>query len=388
MKIPENVKKVLVVTSTVIAVILLVWFAGSKLARGIGYLFSILSPIILGYIFALFINPIADRLQKKFKVPRTVSVIIVMITVIGALAALIAGITNNVVSEVKSLAENWTDMVTYLRESWESLLVQWNNLYQAMPDFLQNALSRLGTNMYTQAMNLMANVQVVSGAHSVVKSLPRGIIWTIIFVLSMFFMVTQKKSVDGFLHKLLGEKIVNKIVEIKDECKKFMWGYIKAQLILMVIVFFILIIPLSILNAPYAIIVSLITAFLDALPFFGSGFTLWSLSIICFVTGDLILGIAYIAIYLAIMLMRRFLEPKLISDNMGLHPVVTLATMYVGYCWWGLIGLITGPISFMLILSVYKVGIFDGIISVLKRLWFFIKKETKIFADYLKNITQ
>lgn len=388
MKISENIKKVSVVSVTAAVVIILIWFAGPKLLRAFGYAFALLSPVIIGYIFSLLINPFADKLQKKLKIPRVISVITVIIIVLVVIGGAVGGIVYNIVGEVKSLANNWPDLVGYIKNSWDNLLIRWNGIYGTFPDFMQTALNRLGTNVYLQTLELMSDAEVLGGAQNVVKSLPAGIIWTIIFVLSMFFSVTQKQSVNAFLCSLLGERAVNRIREVKNECKRFLWGYIKAQMILMVIVFFILLIPLAILNNQYAVLISLVTAFLDALPFFGSGFVLWPLSIIAFITGNVSMGIVYVAIYLMIMLMRRFLEPKLVSDHMGLHPLVTLATMYVGYCRWGLIGLITGPILFMLILSVYKVGIFDGIIKVLKRLFDFAKREIKLFADYLDKITK
>lgn len=388
MKVSEDIKKVSVVSVTAAVVIFLIWFAGPKLLRACGYAFALLSPVIMGYIFSLLINPFADKLQKKLKIPRVISVIAVIIIVLVVIGGAVSGIVYNIVGEVKSLANNWPDLVGYIKNSWDNLLVQWNGIYGTFPDFMQTALNRLGTNVYLQALELMSDAEVLGGAQNVVKSLPAGIIWTIIFVLSMFFSVTQKQSVNGFLCRLLGERAVNRIKEVKNECKRFLWGYIKAQIILMVIVFFIILIPLAMFNNQYAVLISLLTAFLDALPFFGSGFVLWPLSIIAFITGNISMGIVYVVIYLMIMLMRRFLEPKLVSDHMGLHPVVTLATMYVGYCRWGLIGLITGPILFMLILSVYKVGIFDGIIKVLKRLFDFAKREIKLFADYLDKITK
>lgn len=384
MKISENVKKVLVVAITVIVSALLLCIAAPNVIKCITYLCKLLSPIIFGYIFSKLINPFADKLQNRLKIPRTISVIFMIIIVLGALGGLIGGFAYNLISEITDLAEHWSDMFESLVTSWRMLSSQWSGVYEVMPGFVQNALS----NIYAQSVELMANAKVISGAQDIARSVPKGVIWTIIFVLSMFFMVTQKESVSRFIRKLLGEKITNRIIDIRDECKRFMWGYVKAQLILMIIIFFIISAALTILHAPYAIVVASVTAVLDALPFFGSGFTLWPLSIMCFITGDVTLGIGYIVIYLIIMLLRRFLEPKLVSDNMGLHPVVTLAMMYIGYLWWGIIGLITGPILFMILLSIYRVGVFDGIIKIMKRLWSFTKKETKIFVDYLDRITK
>ena len=145
---------------------------------------------------------------------------------------------------------------------------------------------------------------------------------------------------------------------------------------------------LSLANAPFALLVAAITAVLDALPFFGSGIVLWPLAVVYFIDGRITLGIVYIAVYLAVMLVRRFVEPKLVSDRMGFeNPIIMLIIMYTGYKLWGVIGLITGPLLFMLIISLYEVGLFNRLISALKQLGRFTVKEIKLFEQYLHDIT-
>ena len=156
----------------------------------------------------------------------------------------------------------------------------------------------------------------------------------------------------------------------------------------MVIVFLVMVIMLSLFDAPFSVLVAALTAFLDALPFFGSGIVLWPMAVVYFVDSNIKLGIVYVATYFIIMLLRRFIEPKLVSDKLGLNPLVTLISMYVGYKLWGITGLITGPIILMIIISIYKVGLFNKPIAILKQLKDFTVKEIKLFENYLKNITK
>ncbi|MDD6564840.1 MAG: hypothetical protein PUF08_07145, partial [Clostridiales bacterium] len=85
---------------------------------------------------------------------------------------------------------------------------------------------------------------------------------------------------------------------------------------------------------------------------------------------------------------RRFVEPKLVSDRMGFeNPIIMLIIMYIGYKLWGVTGLITGPLLFMLIISLYTVGLFNRLIAALKQLGRFTVKEIKLFEQYLHDIT-
>lgn len=255
-----------------------------------------------------------------------------------------------------------------------------------MPDSVQNMVDNLYNNLTNQMSQFMSNIEVVNNAQDFARSLPGGFIWTIVFVIAMFFMVSQKSNIDRSIKRFLGPKKVAKLTEINNECRKYLGGYVRAQIILMFIIFVVIAIALSILSAPYSLLVAAATAILDALPFLGSGITLWPLAVIYFINGNLKLGIGYVCVYIAVALLRRFIEPKLVSDKMGLNPILTLVAMYIGYRWWGILGMLIGPIILMVIISLYKAGLFNGIIKIIKQLWGFAVREVKLFIDYINNI--
>lgn len=388
MKIKENVKKILIVLGVIIAVGLLIIFAGPPTVRAIMYLFGLVSPFVFGYIMARAINPLADRLQKCLKIPRGISAILVIIMTVAVVFGLVGFLGYKLFDEIKNLIINWPTMLGTLRENWTNIVDNFSGLYIAMPDAVQAVVDKSWANIYKSSVDFVHNIPVIDAAQTVAKSLTPGLIWVVMFVLSMYFMVTQRHNVTEFVHNTLGERAVRKINEIKTQCKTYLGGYAKAQGILMVLVFMLILIALSLFDAPYSVLIAAVTAFLDALPFFGSGIVLWPMAAVYFIDGNIALCIVYIATYFAVMLLRRFTEPKLVSDKMGVNPIVTLVTMYIGYKFWGLIGLITGPLLLMLIISLYKAGLFRVPIRILKQLGAFIIKEIKIFGEYLNEITK
>lgn len=388
MKIKENVKKILIVLGVIIATVLLIIFAGPPVVKAIVYLFGLISPFVFGYILARAINPLADRLQKWLKIPRGISAIFVIILTVAVVFGLFGLLGYKLFEEVRNLIDNWPELLRALRRNWNNIVDNFSGMYIAMPDAVQDVVDKAWANIYKSSVDFVHNIPVVDAAQAMAKSLPPALIWIVMFVLSMYFMVTQKQTVTGFVHKTLGERTVIKIREIKEQCKTYLGGYVKAQGILMLLAFMLILIILSLFNAPYAVLIAAITAFLDALPFFGSGLVLWPMAGIYFIDGNITLGIVYIATYFAVMLLRRFIEPKLVSDKIGVNPLVTLVAMFMGYKFWGIIGLITGPLLLMLIISLYKVGLFRRPIKVLKQLGAFTIKEIKIFGDYLNEITK
>ena len=389
MKISENVKKVLIVTLVVIAVILLLRYAGPFCVRAIIYLFGLLSPFVIGYIIARIINPIANRLHKWMRIPRGISAVLVIIITLAVIGGIFGLLGYKLFEEIKSLFLDWDEIVASLRANWRRISSSWGEMYIGMPDFVKTVIDKAFDGMYKQSLEISGNIPVVNVAQVAAKSLPAGLIWTVMFILSMYFMVSRKMSLTNGVRKTLGDKSADKLVEIKTQCKTYLGGYVKAQLILMAIVFVVILVALSIFNAPFSLLIAALTAILDALPFFGSGIVLWPMAVVYFIDGRVGLGVLYVITYFMIMLLRRFIEPKLVSDRMGFNnPIIMLVAMYIGYKFWGVGGLIGGPLLLMLIISLYKVGLFNGIITILKQFWHFVIKEVKLFEKYMQDITK
>lgn len=386
MKLRDNIKKILIVIATLIFLGLLIYFAGPVVIRAAIYVFRLFSPFIFGFLLSRLINPVADRLQNRLKIPRGASAAMVVILTIAVLIGIIGGVGYKLFDEIKNLYYQWPSMMASFQNGWNNLSAMLSDLYIDMPDSVQNMVDNLYNNLTNQMSQFMSNIEVVNNAQDFARSLPGGFIWTIVFVIAMFFMVSQKSNIDRSIKRFLGPKKVAKLTEINNECRKYLGGYVRAQIILMFIIFVVIAIALSILGAPYSLLVAAATAILDALPFLGSGITLWPLAVIYFINGNLKLGIGYVCVYITVALLRRFIEPKLVSDKMGLNPILTLVAMYIGYRWWGILGMLIGPIILMVIISLYKAGLFNGIIKIIKQLWGFAVREVKLFIDYINNI--
>ena len=103
--------------------------------------------------------------------------------------------------------------------------------------------------------------------------------------------------------------------------------------------------------------------FVDALPILGSGTVMVPWAIISGLNGDLNLGIAIIVLLIIMSIVRQFLEPKLVSKNIGVHPIFTLIAMYTGYKFIGVIGMLLGPILLIIIKNIYASMIDQGIVK-------------------------
>lgn len=351
----------------------------------IGRVISLFLPFILGYLFSLIINPLADKLQSKFKLPRGLSAILVIILTVGIIGGILAGVIWKIVEEMRSIYSHYPQIYAETVIMWENISGKFSDFYVALPDAIQNVLDNLGKQFSVAIADFFQRTPVVEKAGNFAKGLPGIFIGLIAFFLSLYFMVADAKKIRLELKKVIPQKITSKLYSIRTELKKYLGGYVKAQAIIMSIAFVVIFLGLSILGVNYALLIALVIAILDALPLFGSGAVLWPWAIISLLNGSFKLGIGLIIIYLAIALVRQMIEPKIVSSNIGLHPVMTLMAMYIGYKTFSIGGLILGPITLMLIISFYKAGVFDPVIKLLKNILSFIKNEVTIVKNIFKN---
>lgn len=326
---------------------------------------EIFLPFILGYLFSLLVNPLADLLQKRLKLPRGVSVIFVLILTLGILGSIVTFGAVKLFDEIRNLYIQFPVIYANAQASIQDLSDKWSVVYVDLPENIQLAFSSFTDNVsnrITDIINTKA-FPIMDFAGSFAKSLPSIFIAVVVFILSAFFMVSDSETISKFIHSTVLKGREENFKELKLYIQNYIGGYIKAQLIIMSIAFLIIFTGLSILKVEYALLIALCIAVFDALPFFGSGAVLWPWAIISFINSNYKLGVGLIIIYFMIICTRQFIEPKIVSSNIGTHPVITLMSMYVGYKIFSIGGMIFGPLVMMLCISLVRAGMFDMLMS-------------------------
>lgn len=320
-----------------------------------------LAPFIVALIFAFLINPIVDFFNERLKVNRKLSSIIVILLIFAILISIIAVAISEIYSFLESVVSEL--LVT---TNLEGLTIISNEI---------NRIFGIDIDLANSVKNLV--VPALQGTLSVIKSVvsnvPQAFIASVIFILSAFIISVDKKNILAFITKLIGEKNVNWINEIRRISKNSISKYVKAQLILMSVTFSELLIGFTILELigitdfKFTFLVAFLIALLDALPIFGTGTVLipWCLYNVLLSRFDL--AVALLIIYIVCLIVRQFVEPKVVGESLGLHPLVTLLAMYIGYRLLGLAGMILLPIITLFIIQLYNAGAFNRIKEILKK---------------------
>lgn len=349
------------------------------------YALGLFAPFIFAYIISLAVNPLAEWMQKKLKLPKQLTAIIVVILTVGIVGGALVGIVWKIISEVRSIYEHFPEIYENISLTIDNVMQGLSNFYKALPSDVQTVFDSFGERIRLGVAGFINDnyKPVVSGAGNIAKALPSVFVWVIVFILALFFMISNGQQVKANVSRLVSDKIKNTISSVMHEIKKYLGGYIKAQLIIMSISFVIVFIGLSILKVQYALLIAIGVAIFDALPFFGSGAVLIPWSIISFISVDIRMGIGMLIIYLSVIFTRQMVEPKIVSSNIGINPLFTLMSMYIGYKVFSIGGMILGPVILMLIVSFYKAGAFNGMISAGKKIIVFIKSELKDLFDFI-----
>ena len=98
------------------------------------------------------------------------------------------------------------------------------------------------------------------------------------------------------------------------------------------------------------------TAVVDIFPVLGTGFVVIPWALFHLAKGNLYLGLGLCLLYGVITVVRQILEPKVVGQQIGLHPIVILICMYAGVKIFGVMGLFILPFTILVLKYLYDQG--------------------------------
>lgn len=326
------------------------------------YVLNLVFPFIVAFMLVAMLHPIIRFINKRLKINKK----IVSVVIIVLLYAILGSGIFWLITQIFFLAK---DAFTALPGYYESTLAPTlSNLINIVENFTMDFPLNWGLDMDTLKNSLMTGIQELGVAISqvgisVISSITNGIPsffigLTFTIMLSVFISIQYDKVV-----LFMKNQLPNKAKSILTDTRKIMANtilkYIKAYIILMLITFVELSIGLLILKIPNAIGIAAGVAVFDALPFFGTGAIMIPWIIIELVQANYSLAIGLAIVYGVITLIRNVIEPKVVGDQLGLNPIVSLMSIYLGYRIFGVLGMIVFPIIVQIVLALHKNGSFE-----------------------------
>lgn len=335
------------------------------------FLFKLTYPFIFALLIAFLINPLVNFFENKGRMPRGLAVFIGIILVFAFVTGLLTLLIAEIISGANYLANE-------VPQHFEKLVIYFENLIvgQIIPFYerLTNVFDNLEQGQQQTIMENIGNVgstiatNVGEFIKAFLENIPKFLGWlpnaatVIVFsLLATFFISKDWNKFIGYGRKFIPVKARTSGKSVSEELKKALFGFIKAQLTLISITAGIVLVGLLILRVDYAITIALLIGLVDLLPYLGTGLVFVPWIIYSAFSGNLPLAIGLGVLYLVVIVQRQVMEPKIISSSIGLDPLATLISLFVGFQLFGFIGLIIGPVVLVIIRTLYTTGVFKDI---------------------------
>lgn len=309
-----------------------------------------IAPFLIAFTLSSLMEPLIKFLIKKVKLNRKASTIISLLLFMLIISLVLAFLVSRIYHEAQSLYELMPEYSTNIYNNIKGYIGRASEIYLKLPEEATKSIEGMVTNLTASVSEIGSSF--AKSLVSTAISIPQALIFIIITMLSTFFMASDKEKIYDYVKQNIPEEWVDRAINIKDDMFAALFGYIKAQLILMSITFVELSVGFAIIGVKQNILLGLLISIIDALPILGTGGVLIPWAIYNFITRDIRMGISLIILYGVVLVVRQLVEPKVLGQQIGLHPLATLLSIYVGLRVFGYGGMIVGPITLLLLKNI------------------------------------
>lgn len=314
-------------------------------------------PFVLGFIVSILVKPLNRYLKKKLpfsrKVSSTLSALISTLLVFSVLVFIVSFSLYKIVDEIRQFVISLPDLDTMLSsiETFTGDLGKYFDIFDSAQfdlDFFQKIYNQLSSfaSSVLDVTKFLANKLV-----SIAASLPSIIAVGFITFLSTYFFSKDMLNIERRLLSVFTSDGRIKARRILRESKSILGSYLKSYLYLMGLTFVETLIGLTILGVNYSIIISIVTAVVDLLPVFGVGSMYIPMAIYFYFQGKTSVTIGLVIMFVLVSVVRQIAEPKLVSTNVGIHPLLVIAALFIGLKSFGILGVL----YFISIILFYKI---------------------------------
>ena len=315
------------------------------------FIFPLTAPFFFAFILITLFYPLLQRIQKKIPMRKKFLAFGVLFLVLLFLAAILwalgysGGGQLDKVSVFMEMA--YERLQGFLHQCCYSLDGKFGWDGYEIENFVIEKMTVIMENVQVQVIP-----QVLSSSYSCFKAIFEAVAFLFISFLAAILL---EKDYALFLTWLKGSEDMTFIFKALEGILEYIITFLKAQGVILLIISVFSSAVLWATGIYGGVFWGILAGCLDVLPFIGTGVVLVPMAIWQFLTGKYIQMGVCIALYIACIFIREFLEPKLIGNKMGIAPVLMLLGIYAGIRLFGVIGIIEGPLALIVIHELMKV---------------------------------
>lgn len=355
----------------------LVLLAVSILLAAVTLAFRYALPFLIAIALALLLNPVVAFVARKTGLPRGLASFVVLFAFFSVAIGLMLGLALALIRGITSLTKDMPDHLGALIGDLQTfffakLLPSWEqaaHIFSGITEGQQKAVQLNLESMVATLMNFLNDLitRTLQSLTQFVGSLPNTLLSAAFIFLASFFISKDANVLKARLSKWLIPMLRQPLSRVFQELKRTSVGFVRAQFLLVLLTMLTISIGLLILHTGHAFIIALFAGLVDLIPYLGTGVIFIPWIIFQILQHHYSLALALTSLYLAVVIQRQLLEPKILSQAIGLDPLVALISLYFGFRWLGFSGLVIGPLTVVVLKALYQTG-------TLAMIWRYIKE--------------
>ena len=347
----DYIKKVAVTLLVIISFILVPLF--------LYYTLPFFMPFIIAFLFALLLEPFNTWLMKSLKINRPIAVNISYFLFFGGGLLLAYFITTKIIKEA-------IELLKYIQRNIPAIQVWFNDIYQQTQDFVSDLPIELILQInqaYTNFMIQLSNINILSslGTYTVslTTAIPNFFFQLLMFFIALYMMSFGLDKITERFYSYFKDSSKRKVKVVLTDLRNATFGFLKAQVILSAVTYIISLVGLALLDIRYATLIALLIVIVDILPILGTGSFLMPWAVLSITQGEFIRALGLFLLFIVITVFRKIIEPKVLGERIGLGPLSTLISIWVGLKVAGILGVFLAP----LLIIFYKALVKAKVIS-------------------------
>jgi sporulation integral membrane protein YtvI len=325
------------------------WLAalGIGLLLGVKYVIPVVTPFLLGILFASLIEPLVMWCETRLRLKRAWTVpgfLILVLVLVLTLVTVTLVLTYQEAQHLWKLIPGWAGRLTALAQGW---LARFNRF---IPEWQQIVPFFLKPELFSQMSR-----PLLLGLVGVLPRFPQIAALILLGVVSAYFFSRDKRFFLAVAASLIPTGWQRPAFEFQTEVVQVLNRFFRLQCGLILNTMALTFICLSLLGINGALAYGLLAGFFDLAPVLGPGLIYLPIMTSCLLMGNYTGAAGVVAVYFLLLLIRQVAELKICGAGMQIHPLLSLIVIYLGMKWFGLIGFFAGPMLLMVLRSCYRV---------------------------------
>ena len=323
----------------------------------IEYLLPVLLPLTVAFLISWVVSSAAKRINRRFGLPRGLCAFLLVTLMLVGVGSIVFFACRQLILEARRMG----NVLAVDGLSAIHPVLDWLESIPALYRFVQSSEELAGslTPLISKALSaLSSHLGALLG--SVIRATPSAFIGGIVTVLFIYYASIDHDRIVRGVSAILPDVWRERVLSVRDTAFRIGMSYVRAYAVIFALTFAEIFVGLLILCPSYALLGALFIAAVDILPVFGAGAVLIPWGVLSIISGDIFKGVGLLILYLVVTVVRQIAEPHILGDSMGVHPLLTLTGMFVGYRLFGLSGMIIAPIAACLAMGALRGRMSDG----------------------------